>query len=110
MKKKHSTRECIHGFWGCEFCNVCGVFITFLDFLITVVVITSFVIWIASADGIELHPDEKQEWEKQCNDSFIIFIISSTCLVLSIIINNCFLEKYSSWHNCCKDNSVYPDI
>ena len=62
MKKK-STLDKIHMFWGCDFCHICGVYISCLDFLIIVVVITSLVIWIGSATGLKMHPDEKEKWE-----------------------------------------------
>jgi len=102
--------DCIHMFWGCDFCHICGVFISTLDFLIACVAITSLVVWLGSAEGLELHPDEAEKWQTQIDDSFIALIISSCALVLSIIVNNCFLEKYSSWYLCCNDNSVYPEV
>ncbi len=110
MKKKHSNIECIHSLWCCDMCHIWGVYISFLDFLITVTVITSFAIWIGSARGLELHPDEKEKWQKQLDESFLFFIISSGSLVLSIVGNNCFLEKYSTCYRCCEDNSVYPEV
>tara|TARA_Y100000588_G_C14168764_1_gene888148 strand:+ start:339 stop:617 length:279 start_codon:yes stop_codon:yes gene_type:complete len=91
-------------------CNICGIFISFLDFLIMVVVISSLVIWRGSVGGLETFPDEKDKWQKQLDEAFLIFIISSGAFLLSIIVNNCFLEKYSNWYNCCDDNSVYPDV
>ena len=109
-KKNRSILDCIHMFWGCDFCHICGVFISTLDFLIACVAITSLVVWIGSADGLEMHPDEAAKWQKQIDESFIILIASSGALVLSIIVNNCFLEKYSSWYRCCEDNSVYPEV
>ena len=97
-------------FWGCDFCHICGVFISFLDFLITCVVITSIIIWFGSAEGLKLHPDESEKWQKQLDESFIICIVSCCSLFLSIVINNCFLEKYSSCYRCSEDNSVYPEV
>ena len=102
--------DCIHMFWCCDFCHNCGVFISTLDFLIACVAITSLVVWLGSAEGLELHPDEAAKWQTQIDESFIALIISSCALVLSIIVNNCFLEKYSSWYRCCNDNSVYPEV
>jgi hypothetical protein len=107
---KKNSKDCIHGLWCCDFCHICGVYISFLDFLITIVVLTSLAIWIGSAGGLKLHPDEKEKWQKQLDESFLIFIISSGSLVLSIIVNNCFLEKYSKCYKCCEDNSVYPEV
>ena len=109
MKKK-SALEKIHMFWGCDFCHICGVYISCLDFLIIVVVITSLVIWIGSATGLKMHPDEKEKWQKQLDESFIVLMASSGSLILSIFVNNCFLEKYSNWYKCCEDNSVYPEV
>ena len=110
MEKKRSKTECIHSLWCCDMCHLCGVYISFLDFLITVAVITSLVIWIGSAGGLKLHPDETEKWQKQLDESLLFFIISSGLLVLSIIINNCFLEKYSTWYRCWEDNSIYPEV
>ena len=109
-KENRGALDCIHMFWGCDFCHICGVFISTLDFLIACVAITSLVVWIGSGDGLEMHPDEAEKWQKQLDESLIVLIASSCTLVLSIIFNNCFLEKYSSWYRCCEDNSVYPDV
>ena len=106
--EKRKILDCIHLVWGGEFCNICGVFITCLDFLIMVVLITSLVVWIGSEEGLRLHPDESEKWQKQLDESLICLIVSSGSLVLSIIINNCFLEKYSNWYRC-NDNSIYPE-
>ena len=108
--KKQKILDCIHMFWGGEFCHICGVFISCLDFLIMVVLITSLVVWLGSKEGLKMHPDEKEKWQKQLDESLLFLIISSGSLVLSIFVNNCFLEKYSSWYKCCDDNSVYPEV
>jgi len=114
-KENRSIFDCIHMFWGCDFCILCGgVYVSCLDFLLAVVAITSLTIWVGSASGLAMHPDEAEKWQKQLDESFIVLIASSCTLVLSIIFNNCCLEKYSSWYKCCKresqDNSVYPDV
>ncbi len=108
--KKSSTLDCIHMFWGCDFCHICGVFISCLDFLIMVVVITSLVVWLGSTSGLKIHPDESEKWQKQIDESFIVLIVSSASLTLSMIVNNCFLEKYSSCYRFSEDNSVYPEV
>ena len=110
-KENRSVLDCIHMFWGGDFCILCGgVYVSCLDLLLAVVVISSLTIWVGSASGLAMHPDEAAKWQKQLDESLIVLIASSCTLVLSIIFNNCFLEKYSSWYRCCEDNSVYPEV
>lgn len=113
MENKNKCRDCVHTMWGIDFCILCGgIFISCLDFLIMIVVISSLAIWIGSASGLAMHPEEKEKWQKQLDESIIIFIVSACTLTLSIILNNCCLEKYSSCYKCCKhqETSVHPDV
>ena len=91
-----------------EFCHIWGVYISCVDFLILVVMITSLVIWIGSEEGIQENPDEKEKWQKQLDESWITFIISSGALIVSIIVNNCFCQKYSECYQCCQEHIVHP--
>ena len=113
--EKRSILDYVHMCWGGDFCILFGgMHVSCLDFLLIIVVISSLVIWIGSASGLAMHPDEAEIWQTQLDHSLIVLIASSCTLVLSIIVNNCCMEKYSSWYKCCRrklqDNSVYPEV
>ena len=96
--------DCIHMFWGCDFCHICGVFISTLDFLIACVAITSLVVWLGSAEGLELHPDEAAKWQTQIDESFIALIIIAETFkpIISLYIPG-FDFYLSSLHESLKD-------
>ena len=119
-------------YWGTS-CTICEIYISWLDFLMMIVIFTSLYIWRASIPGAELFPDEREKWETQVKDSFMIFIISSSSLLFSIVYNNCYINIDSICYKCCfndnhgcpyrdddcccccicspkRDNSIYPTI
>ena len=75
-------------FWGGEFCHICGVFISCLDFLIMVVLITSLVVWLGSKEGVKMHPDEKEKWQKQLDESLLFLIISSGSSIVKVMLTS----------------------
>ena len=84
-KENRSIFDCIHMFWGCDFCILCGgVYVSCLDFLLAVVAITSLTIWVGSASGLAMHPDEAEKWQKQLDESLIVLIASTMLTGLTV--------------------------